>query len=69
MKRTYYNHYEESEVNDILDMLYQAQLSVGRCCEDQELKCLTCDKRRANYFIDQAKNIIKGRQEYTNIEL
>lgn len=69
MKRTYYNHYDESEVQDILNLLHEAQSAIGRCCEDQGLKCMTCDKRHANYFIDQAKNIIKGRQEYTNIEV
>lgn len=53
--------YTEDEMRNIKDLLHQAQQSIGNCCQDRGLTCLTCDKRHANYFIDQVKKVLKGR--------
>lgn len=61
MRKKSIYEYDIDEIRDIKDLIHNAQTAVGQCCQDRGLTCLTCDKRLANYYLDQLKNIINGK--------
>lgn len=50
--------YDIDEIRSIKSLIHDAQVAIGNCPQDKGIECITCDKRLANYYLDQIKKTL-----------